>query len=44
MMVVTLFSVAMGLITWVTLVRIDVFAGRNAISLQPIVMASRASI
>ncbi len=44
MMAVTLFSIAMGFITWITLVRIDVFAGRGAISLESIVAASRSSI
>ena len=38
---VTLFSVAMSFIVWVALVRVDVFAGRNAITLEPIAAAAQ---
>lgn len=43
MLAMVLFSFAMGFVLWVTLVRIDPFAGREAVSLQPIREAAAQS-
>ena len=37
---VALFSIALGFVAWTTLVRLDVYAGRSAISLAPIAAAA----